>query len=97
MVAAHELLGLASARDLVGFVASALVLGAFLMRDMLILRLLAILSNLAFIAYAVVAGWVMPVLVLHVALLPVNICRLSQQCRMRRSGPSDTRALRVML
>ncbi len=38
----------------IGFVASALVLGAFGMKDMVNLRIVAICSNIAFIAYALV-------------------------------------------
>jgi hypothetical protein len=58
-----------------GYLASALVLATFCMRDMRRLRWLAIASNLAFIAYAVLAD-LAPVLVLHLLLLPVNVQRL---------------------
>lgn len=63
--------------DLIGYLASALVLGAFGMRDMRALRRAAIASNLAFIVYAAWAG-IMPVLVLHLLLLPMNLLRLRQ-------------------
>jgi CRP/FNR family transcriptional regulator, cyclic AMP receptor protein len=59
----------------VGYLASALVLATFCMRDMVALRCLAIASNLAFIGYGVLAD-LGPVLVLHLLLLPVNVQRL---------------------
>jgi hypothetical protein len=66
-----------NAANLVGYLASALVLATFCMRDMVALRLTAIASNLAFIAYGASAG-VDPVLMLHVLLLPLNAVRLAQ-------------------
>jgi CRP/FNR family transcriptional regulator, cyclic AMP receptor protein len=63
--------------DVTGYVAAALVLAAFCMSSMTALRVLAILSNVAFIAYAHCQG-LMPILILHMILLPVNIGRLSQ-------------------
>jgi CRP/FNR family transcriptional regulator, cyclic AMP receptor protein len=64
-----------SVAEPLGYLASALVLAAFCMRDMTRLRWMAIASNLAFIAYAVQAD-LAPVLVLHLLLLPVNVQRL---------------------
>lgn len=69
--------------DIIGFAASALVFMTFCMRTLLPLRLLAILSNLAFIAYGFGAELV-PILVLHLLLLPMNIWRTAQQFRTRR-------------
>jgi CRP/FNR family transcriptional regulator, cyclic AMP receptor protein len=60
----------------VGYLASALVLATFCMRDMVALRCLAIASNLAFIAYGAMAD-LGPVLLLHLLLLPVNVLRLA--------------------
>ncbi len=62
--------------ELIGYLASALVLATFCMRDMVALRCTAIASNLAFIAYAGLAD-LAPVLVLHLMLLPVNALRLT--------------------
>jgi CRP/FNR family transcriptional regulator, cyclic AMP receptor protein len=67
----------------VGYLASALVLATFSMRDMVALRCLAIASNLAFIAYGVLAD-LGPVLVLHLLLLPVNVVRLTGWCASAR-------------
>lgn len=61
--------------DALGYLAALLVLAAFCMRDMTALRMLAMASNLAFIAYAVCAG-LQPILLLHAVLLPVNLWRL---------------------
>jgi hypothetical protein len=61
--------------DVFGYVASILVFGTFYMKRMMPLRLTAIASNLAFISYAWAYG-LTPILVLHGALLPLNIVRL---------------------
>jgi hypothetical protein len=58
-----------------GYFASALVFATFFMRSRTRLRQIAIASNIAFITYGV-AGSVIPVLVLHALLLPLNIWRL---------------------
>src|SRR5262249_29031272 len=63
--------------DQVGFAAAGLVLATFCMRSMSALRWVAIASNVAFIAYGYL-GNLAPVLLLHMLLLPVNICRLAQ-------------------
>jgi hypothetical protein len=62
--------------NLLGFAASLAVLASFLMQTMLPLRLVAIGSNVLFIAYGYCAH-LPPVLCLHIALLPINIARLS--------------------
>ena len=61
--------------DLIGYLASSLVLAAFCMRNMVALRGLAMASNLAFIFYGAMAE-LGPVLVLHLLLLPINALRL---------------------
>jgi hypothetical protein len=63
--------------DTFGYLAAALVLATFSMRSMCRLRLMALASNLAFIAYSYL-GNLTPVLVLHALLLPVNAYRLVQ-------------------
>jgi hypothetical protein len=67
-----------------GYLASALVLATFCMRDMRALRCVAIASNVAFIAYGAMAD-VGPVLLLHLLLLPVNVWRLAGR---RASAPT---------
>ncbi|WP_170303804.1 cyclic nucleotide-binding domain-containing protein [Reyranella soli] len=60
-----------------GYIASALVFATFYMRTMLPLRIVAIASNVAFITYAAIDG-LTPILILHGALLPLNLLRLLQ-------------------
>jgi CRP/FNR family transcriptional regulator, cyclic AMP receptor protein len=71
-----------------GYGASLLVFAAFYMRGMLTLRVIAIASNAAFIAYALCDG-LMPVLLLHSALLPLNLARLFE---LRRRAAEIDRA-----
>jgi hypothetical protein len=61
--------------EMLGYLASGLVLTTFATNDLRRLRLTAILSNLAFIAYGGLA-WLPPVLLLHLLLLPLNVLRL---------------------
>jgi CRP/FNR family transcriptional regulator, cyclic AMP receptor protein len=61
--------------DSIGYVAASLVLATFCARTMVLLRALAIASNLAFIAYGLLAHlW--PILLLHAVMLPLNVHRL---------------------
>ena len=61
--------------DMLGYAASLAVLATFLMRTMVPLRLIAILSNILFLGFAYIQN-IHPVLVLHMALLPINVWRL---------------------
>ena len=63
--------------EFVGYVAAGLVFATFCMKTMIPLRLVGITSNVAFATYASLAG-VVPLLVLHCALLPMNVWRLMQ-------------------
>jgi hypothetical protein len=67
--------------ELSGYVASLLVFVAFYMKMMIPLRIVAILSNVAFIMYGV-GGRLYPVLILHTILLPLNVIRLRQMRRL---------------
>jgi hypothetical protein len=67
--------------DLLGYLASAAVLATFTMNAMVWLRLLAILSNVLFIAYGTLAH-LPPVLGLHAVLLPLNVLRLLQMTNL---------------
>lgn len=69
--------------DAIGYLAASLVLATFCMRSMSGLRYVAIASNLAFIVYGY-CGDLMPVLLLHVLLLPVNIRRLTELAAPQR-------------
>jgi CRP/FNR family transcriptional regulator, cyclic AMP receptor protein len=67
-----------------GWVSALLVFSAFFMRTMIPLRIVAIASNVAFIAYALlglrygVFDRLYPVFVLHSTLLPLNLIRLRE-------------------
>jgi CRP/FNR family transcriptional regulator, cyclic AMP receptor protein len=69
-------------RDYVGYLASILVLFTFCARTMIPLRLIALGSNLAFLAYGGLLH-LYPVLLLHAVLLPVNAWRLTEILRLR--------------
>jgi hypothetical protein len=74
--------------DVVGYGAALAVVATFLMRSMVPLRLVAILSNVLFRSY----GYIHPVLLLHAALLPINIARLAAFRRSDVSiGPAQDR------
>ena len=75
--------------DALGYVAASLVLTTFCAKSMVLLRVLAIASNLAFIAYGDCAGlW--PILCLHTLMLPLNSVRLCEALASvsSRSDPS---------
>jgi CRP/FNR family transcriptional regulator, cyclic AMP receptor protein len=71
--------------DVMGYVASGLVLGAFGMQDMVKLRVVAMCSNVAFLIYALALG-LLPVLALHAILLPLNGWRLAQILGLNRTA-----------
>ncbi|MGB0084824.1 MAG: hypothetical protein WBP94_05565 [Rhodomicrobiaceae bacterium] len=66
--------------DLLGYLAASMVALTFCCRTMLTLRCCAIVSNILFIAYAAKMDLV-PILMLHVALLPVNATYLVSELR----------------
>lgn len=82
---AHALILQGWDRELLGYLAASLVFATFSMRSMLRLRIVAITSNVTFIYYAAIAH-VYPLLILHIALLPMNIHRISQIFRARAEG-----------
>jgi CRP/FNR family transcriptional regulator, cyclic AMP receptor protein len=61
--------------DVLGYAASCAVLASFLMRTMVPLRLVAILSNVLFLAFGYLQN-IHPVFFLHMTLLPINVWRL---------------------
>jgi hypothetical protein len=67
--------------EVVGYIASVLVLSTFYMKTMVPLRYCAIASNLAFATYGFF-GEIYPVLALHLLLLPLNIKRLLEIRRL---------------
>ena len=61
--------------DLLGYAASLAVLATFYMKTMGSLRTAAIVSNILFVAYGY-SEHILPVLYLHLVLLPINTMRL---------------------
>ena len=85
--------------DLLGYAASASVLATFCMSTMVPLRVVAICSNVLFIAFGMFAH-IYPVFVLHIVLLPVNIARLIQLLRLiqnvKAAGAGDLSVARLI-
>jgi hypothetical protein len=77
--------------QVIAWLAAAMVFLSFFMKTIVPLRTLAIASNVLFIAYALmglhfgVFDKVLPIFVLHTALLPLNIFRLRQVSATVRS------------
>lgn len=73
--------------DCTGYIASLLVFLTFTMKDMVPLRVVALFSNVAFLAYGgALQLW--PVIFLHGALIPINICRLAAEFRKTQTAQS---------
>jgi hypothetical protein len=64
--------------DIVGLLAAACVLATFCMQSMFALRVFAMISNVLFIIYGAGAQ-LMPIVLLHVLLLPINGWVLGRQ------------------
>ena len=80
-----------NASTAVGFLAAGLVITAFCMKDILHLRIVALASNVAFLAYGVALGLI-PVWLLHLVLLPVNLVRLWQVGGRIATDPTQNQA-----
>ena len=88
-----------------GWLSAVLVFSSFFMRTMIPLRTVAICGNVSFIAYALlglkygVFGRVYPILVLHAALLPLNVVRLRQQKELIRAvhEASEDETIRALI
>jgi uncharacterized membrane protein YqjE len=63
--------------EILGYAAASMVLATFAVRSIITLRCLAIASNLLFISYALNAH-IVPILILHLLLLPLNLWRLRE-------------------
>lgn len=75
--------------DFVGYLASLSVLATFCMGSMASLRVIGIMSNALFITYGL-GEHLYPVLLLHTALLPINVLKVVQL--RRRALPDHARA-----
>ena len=67
--------------EIIGYLASALVFATFYMKTITPLRAVAVASNVAFISYGYLGGMT-PILILHAALLPLNLWRLQQSLHL---------------
>lgn len=79
--------------DWLGVLGSILVFSTFWMTSTVRLRIMALASNLVFIAYAS-SAMLVPILVLHCALLPLNLIRLWQRHRELQSIAERQRLVR---
>jgi CRP/FNR family cyclic AMP-dependent transcriptional regulator len=71
--------------DCTGYIASLLVFLTFAMKDMVPLRVVALFSNVAFLVYGgALQLW--PVVLLHGALIPINIWRLAAEFRTPKTA-----------
>ena len=79
-----------TAVDELGYLAASLVLATFCAKSMLLLRILAIASNIAFVAYGYFADlW--PIFLLHSVMLPMNCLRLREALGARTQQKLDPR------
>ncbi len=75
-------------QEQLGFAAAAMVLLTFYVQSMITLRSVAIASNVLFIAYGLSSA-LLPIVVLHSLLLPLNIVRLAQAAQKVPPPASD--------
>jgi len=76
--------------DIIGCIASLLVLLTFCMRDMVSLRVVALLSNFAFLFYGINLH-LAPIIALHGVLIPINVVRLAALRDRRAAAPLAAR------
>ena len=69
--------------ELLGYLGGLLVFSTFYLKTMLRLRLVAIASNVIYISYGLM-GHLVPILMLHMLLFPLNIWRLAEINRLTR-------------
>lgn len=69
--------------EILGYLGGLLVFSTFYLKTMIRLRIVAIASNFVYVAYALM-GHMVPILVLHLLLLPLNIWRLVEVKRLIR-------------
>jgi CRP-like cAMP-binding protein len=67
--------------ELLGYLAVSLMFSTFYMKNMIPLRIIGIMSNVVFIVYTSQAH-IVPIFMLHVALLPMNCLRLAQMLKL---------------
>ena len=80
-----------SALEILGYAGGVLVFSTFYLKTMIPLRLVAIASNVVYIAYSAMAG-LLPILLLHVLLMPLNIWRLIEVKQLIRKVRASTQS-----
>lgn len=70
--------------DALGWLAAALMVATFACRDARCMRVLAVVTNLAFVGYGA-AAVLPPVLALHLLLLPINLWRAGELLQKRQT------------
>jgi hypothetical protein len=65
----------------IGFIASGLVIATLSMRTMIPLRIVGLLSNIAFVTYGLLFGSI-PTVMLHTILFPLNVYRLREMLNL---------------
>jgi hypothetical protein len=83
-----------TAVDELGYLAASLVLATFCAKSMVLLRMLAIASNIAFVAYGYFAD-LLPIFLLHAIMLPMNCVRLREALGARNQLKLDPRGGRL--
>jgi hypothetical protein len=87
--------------QLLGFLAAFLMFSTFYMKNMIPLRIIGMASNVAFILFATYSDpKVMPLVVLHSVLLPMNFFRLIQMLKLIkkvRSASEDDMSFEFMI
>lgn len=81
--------------QIIGYIASLLVFATFYVKRIMTLRVIAVVSNVAFISYAIGADLV-PIVVLHGFLLPLNLYRIYELKRNIASF-TDTNKMDVQI
>lgn len=71
--------------ELLGYAAAGMTMVTYAMRTMIPLRVAAILANVLFLSYSILAK-IYPSILLHAVLLPFNIYRLAELYRLSRAA-----------
>jgi CRP/FNR family cyclic AMP-dependent transcriptional regulator len=83
-------MGIAMWIEVIGFAGSALAVLTYWMREMLPLRIVAVLAGICFLIYASALGSY-PLILMEVTLLPINGYRLLELLRAGKAGQASPR------
>lgn len=59
--------------DIIGYIASAVVLISFIMKDIKTLRIINSIGCVLFVAYGILLGFSLPIIITNVAIVAINI------------------------